>query len=247
AKATLAYVAKATVNNLVVKGGGKYEGGKLSDLQFKQEDLDIDIELSLQAAGAGLGKVELTLPEPAITLPITVGPLVFTAKVGLKLIGAITIPGKASAQAYVKFKYRGDTELDYARDVEVGASVDGAASGTGVKGKVSAKGDTKVIDIDTKPFDSASFIGVPVDAQFGIAVPRLSIGLFGTGIVPYMHVGFVAGSKLQWGPLCKSGYIKMVKEAGYDFSVLGVKLRSDKLFVSEKGWRSPKGGCPKRK
>ncbi|MEM6787535.1 MAG: hypothetical protein AAF715_08445 [Myxococcota bacterium] len=241
AKATLAYVAKATVNNLVVKGGGAYQGGKLSELKFKQEDLDVDVELSLQAAGSGLGKVDLTLPEPAITLPITVGPLVFTAKVGLKLIGAITIPGTASAQAYVKFKYRGDTELDY-DDVEMGVKVEGKTAA----GKVTAKANTKVIDIDTKPFDSAAMIGLPVDAQFGIAVPRLSIGLFGTGIVPYMHVGFVAGSRLKWGPLCKSGYIKMVKSAGYDFSVLGVKLRSDKLFVEEKGWRSPKGGCPKK-
>jgi len=245
-RAALAYVAKATVNNLVLKGGGTYRGGKLSRLELKQEDLDVDLELSIEAAGAGMGKVDLTLPEPAITFPITVGPLILTAKVGLKLIGSIKLPGKASARAFVKFKYRGDTELDLKRDAEIGAEVKGQAGGK-VDAKVSAKGDTKVIDIKAKPFDSANFIGMPVDAQFGIAVPRVSLSLFGTGFVPYWHLGFIAGSKLQWGPLCKSGYIKVVNEVGYDFSILGASLRKDKLLVSEKGLQSPEKGCPKKK
>jgi hypothetical protein len=76
-----------------------------------------------------------------------------------------------------------------------------------------------------------------------VGVPRVSASAFGTFFVPFIQPGITVGSKLQWGPLCKSGYVRFTVIAGWDFGVLGVNLANSKKKLFEKEQRAPKGGC----
>jgi hypothetical protein len=92
-------------------------------------------------------------------------------------------------------------------------------------------------------FDSAAFIGTPVDVQFGVAFPRIGLNI-AEQEVAYIHTGFTSGSSLQWGPVCKKGYVKMVVEGGYELKVLGQTLAAEKKTFAEKSKEVKGDQCP---
>ncbi len=181
--------------------------------------------VGMAAAGAGLGKIDFPFPGVMFKFLVMVGPVPITIGVGAKLIGSIVVPAKASATAKSRFRYQSSSGFEYqGSDVEV-------------------KGNIGSLEFTPDPFDSAAMISIPVDAQWGVAFPRISVSVFDSLFVPYLHTGVVVGSSLKWGPDCKWGYVKYVSEVGYDFKVFGVTLKKDKVKVAEKGKRAPEAGC----
>lgn len=228
-KATLAYTALGVFKNVRSTVDGTITDQKVKSLSYDQSDLEGDITLSIGAAGAGLGKIEFPFPGVMFKFVVMVGPVPVTIGVGAKLIGNITVPATASATAKSRFQYRSSSGFEYqGSDVEV-------------------KGNIGTLEFSPQPFDSASMIGIPVDAQWGVAFPRMSISIFDSLFVPYLHTGVVVGSALKWGPICKHGYVKYTSEVGYDFKIFGVSIKSDKVKIAEKEQRAPEGGCPKTK
>ena len=228
-KAKLAYTAKGTFRNVYVKAEGTFEGSKVKSLTYDQPELQGDVTLSIAAAGAGLGKIEFPFPSAMFDFVVMVGPVPITIKVGAKLIGNITVPAKASATAKANFRFSSSSGFQY-----TGSDVD-------------VKGNIGNLEFKPDPFDSAAMIGIPVDAQWGVAFPRISVSVFDSLFVPYIHAGVVVGSALKRGPICKYGYVKYVSEVGYDFKIFGVTLKKDKVKIAEREERAPKGGCPKKK
>jgi hypothetical protein len=225
-KATLAYTALGTFKNVYAKADGTFADSQVKSLTYDQPELVGDITLSVAAAGAGLGKIEFPFPGVMFKFLVMVGPVPITIGVGAKLIGSIVVPAKASAAAKARFRYQSSSGFEYqGGDVEV-------------------KGNIGNLEFSPDPFDSAAMISVPVDAQWGVAFPRISVSVFDSLFVPYLHTGVVVGSSLKWGPICKYGYVKYVSEVGYDFKVFGVTLKKDKVKVAEKEKRAPEGGCP---
>lgn len=228
-KATLAYTAHGTFDNVRGQARADYHDHKLTDLDYQQPELVGDIELSVAAAGSGLGKIDFPFPGAMFGYLVMVGPVPVKISVGAKLIGSITVPANASARATARFKFRSSSGFSYAgNDVKV-------------------KGNIGNLTFSPKPFDSAAMIGIPVDAQWGVAFPRVSVGVFDDVFVPFLHTGVVVGSSLGWGPVCKYGYVKYVAEVGYDLGVFGVKLKSAKKTIAEREKKAPPGGCPKKK
>jgi hypothetical protein len=228
AKATLAYTAVGVFKNVRSKVAGTIADQQVKSLTYDQSDLEGDITLSIGAAGAGLGKFEFQFPGVMFKFVVMVGPVPVTLGVGAKLVGNITVPAAASATAKSRFQYRSSSGFEYqGSDVEV-------------------KGNVGNVDFSPQPFDSASMIGVPVDAQWGVAFPRMSVSIFDSLFVPYLHTGVVVGSALAWGPVCKHGYVKYTSEVGYDFKIFGVSIKSDKVKIAEKEQRAPEGGCQKK-
>lgn len=213
--ADLAYTAKGTVGSMRSVAQAEIEDGELSTMEFDQNDVAADVEVSIAAAGSGKGSIDWEFPGLMFRYVVFAGPIPITIGVTTKLIGAITVPAKASATASSKYTYRGDAGFSYAgSDVDVDANV-----GTH--------------QFDPEPADSASVPGADVDAQFGVAFPRIEVSVFDTLLVPYIHTGFTIGSRLTWGPLCKQGYVKMVVQAGYDLETFGVTLASDQTTLYE--------------
>lgn len=228
-KANLAYTALGTFRNVQGKLDGTIKQQKLSTLDYEQAELEGDITLSVAAAGSGLGKIEFPFPGVMFKFLVMVGPVPVTLGVGAKIIGSIQVPASASATAKSQFELRSSSGFTYK-----GSDVD-------VKGNI---GDLK---FTPTPFDSASSIGIPVDAQWGVAFPRLSVSVFDSLFVPYMHTGVVVGTALKWGPICKFGYVKYTSEVGYDFKIFGVSIKKDKVIIAEREQKAPKAGCPKNK
>lgn len=219
------YWARGTFKQVFVNAKGEYKDGEVQSLEYSQPDMVGDFEIAIAAAGSGNGDIDFTLPEAVLRYVYPAGPIPVVVEIKAKMIGRVSVPSKGSATAKAKFKWSGQAGLSY--------------EGTDVK----ARGVFNEVDIDANPFDSAANIGRAVDAQWGVGIPRVSVSAFGTFLVPYIQPGITIGSRLQWGPVCKSGYVRFNVIAGYDFGVMGVKLAGDKVELHKKEKRAPEGGC----
>ena len=79
--------------------------------------------------------------------------------------------------------------------------------------------------------------------QFGIAFPRLSLDIAGEELA-YIHTGATSGTSLSWGPLCKTGYTKVLVEGGYKLQVVGQTLAENKVTFAERRREAKGEGCP---
>ena len=137
---------------------------------------------------------------------------------------------KGSSMAEAKFSFHGTAGIKYESS------------------KVEAKAafPTSEFKVD-KPFDAAGFINGSVDAQFGVAFPVLTMGMFDSFFVPELTPGAQAGVRLTWRPVCKTGYLQYSVNASYDFKVLGVSLSQGKTKIFNQRDDSKDNGCRKEK
>jgi hypothetical protein len=129
----------------------------------------------------------------------------------------------ASATASANYSYTGDTGFSYdGGDIVTVATINGH-------------------DFTDGQFDSASNFA-DVDAQFGLAFPRIGLAILNQEVA-WLHTGFIIGSSITFGPICKAGYTKLVVEGGYEVKVLGVSLASDKATFAEREKRVSQNNC----
>lgn len=219
------YWAKGTFKQVYVNAKGEYKDGEVRSLEYDQPEMVGDFEIAIAAAGSGNNEINFKMPEAVLRYVYPAGPIPVVVEVKAQMIGRVKVPSKGSAMAKSKFSYSGHAGFTY--------------KGTDVE----AKGVFNKVTMSPDPFDSAANIGQSVDAQWGVGVPRVSVSAFGTFLVPFIQPGITIGSKLQWGPVCKSGYVRFNVIAGYDFGVMGVKFAEDKIKLYEKQKNAPEGGC----
>lgn len=209
------------------------QDGKLQSFSTYNRGATCEIEISLAAAGAGFGDMDLKLPNAAISIPIraipTPGgpipiPIPVSIDIGIQFVAKLEVSGEASATAKCAFSYSGDGGFEYK-----GVSIEPKAS----IGKA---------DLNPSSADAASIFS-PVDAQFGVAVPRVSLTIAGSEVAA-VFCGFVVGTQLDFGPACKKAYVKITQQGVYDLQVFGVPLvKGEKMFYEKN--REAKGeGCP---
>lgn len=209
------------------------ENGKLTSFSTNNKGMTCDIEVTLAAAGAGYGDMDLKLPNAAISIPIRAIPtpagpvpipIPVSIDIGVQFVAKLSVSGEASATAKSNFSYSGEGGFEYkGTSIEPKASVGKAEATPGAA-------------------DAASFFD-PVDAQFGIAVPRVSLNIAGSEIAA-VYCGFTVGASLNFGPVCKRAYVKIVKEGSYDLKVLGVPIMQGKKEFFSKIHEAKGEGCP---
>ncbi|MGR3809656.1 hypothetical protein [Jiulongibacter sp. NS-SX5] len=232
--ATAAFTAEGTVKLPTQQTQIGISGGKLSTFKSDNKGITADLKLSLSAAGTKSGSHSFKLPEVALKIPIRFIPtpsgpvplpIPVSIDIGIQFVTQLTMPDvNSSATASSEVSLSADAGFEYK-----GSSV----STSGSIGKNNFKDGT---------FDSAAFIGSPVDIQFGVAFPRVGLNIAGQEVA-YIHTGFTTGSSLEWGPLCKKGYVKMVVEGGYELKVLGQTLAKDKETFAEQRKEAAQDGC----
>lgn len=250
-KSSIAFKGKGTFSNLRSRTGAYYEKGKLVRMTYEQPGLQGDVEVSIAAVGNDdMGEFKWQLPG-MFKFAYMAGPVPVVAELGLDLTGSVKVPTSASATASTTVRFSSSKGFEW-RGMR--AEVAGEMAGAGLAGKAEAErekgawleptGAMDRVDLAPKPADSAAALGVPVDAQFGVGFPKVSVGIFGQGLVPYFRPGAVIGSSLSWGPLCKRGYVKLNLGVGVELKVLGHehKLYEKMLHESEK--RAAGEGCP---
>ncbi len=232
--ATAAFTAKGTVTLPSQQTRISISGGELEGFKSDNKGISGDLELSLSAAGTKSGGHSFKLPGFALSIPIRFiptpsGPIPLpipvSIDIGIQFVTQITMPDvKSSAKATSKLSFDADAGFKY--------------EGTTVSSKGNL-GDNKITD---GTFDAAGNIGFPVDIQFGVAFPRVGLNIAGQELA-YVHTGFTTGSKLTWGPVCKSGYTKMVVEGGYALKVLGQTIAEDKKVFAKNEKNANPDGC----
>lgn len=174
------------------------------------------IELRIAAAGAGLDEFAFDWPEAMIRIPITIGPVPALLILKAQIVTQLVVNGEASAQASTSFTYGGDAGFHY-NGFEVSTT---ASAGLGMPVVGASAGD------------AAAFIGNTVDAQFGVAAPKIEVALFGETIVPFIRPEFFVGSRLTWGPVCKSAYVRYQVQGGIDLRFFGNTLASREAVIA---------------
>lgn len=200
------------------------EDGKLKEFKSRNKGLNADFKVHMATAGGNSGEHSLSLPKMAISIPIRFiptpaglvpNPIPMSIDVGVQFVSQMTIPDEmSSAIAESSVNYSADGGFEY-KDANV-----------------TSTGDLTKNEIKDGKFDAAANFGMPVDLQFGIAFPRISFNVISQEVA-FVHVGYTTGSKLEWGPLCKSGYSKIVVEGGYELKALGQTLTSAKKIFKE--------------
>lgn len=231
-KATASFSGKGTFRIPRNSATMVMENGKLKAFATNNKGMTCDIEVSLAAAGAGYGDMDLKLPNAAISIPIRAIPtpagpvpipIPVSIDIGVQFVAKLTVSGEASATAKCSFSYSGEGGFEYK-----GTSIEPKAS----VGKAEAKpGDA----------DAAGFFE-PVDAQFGIAVPRVSLNIAGSEVAA-VYSGFSVGASLNFGPVCKRAYVKIVKEGSYDLKILGISVLQGKKEFFSKIHEAKSEGC----
>lgn len=209
-RTALAYTATGTVRPPRSAGSIRIRDGQLDQASIDQMGLSGTVELEIAAAGAGKAPVDFELPGLWFKYIIPVGPIPLTLGMNARVIGDVEVPAEASAQASARFSFGGD----------MGFAFEG--------GSVDAKVTMPDLGAVPQPADSAAMIGNYVNAEFGLAFPHMSISLFDQGVVPRVYPGMIIGTRLQWGPVCKTAYTNLVVQGAYDFKILGVNLMEGK-------------------
>lgn len=200
------------------------EDGKLKEFKSESSGMNATFQVHMATAGGNSGEHSLSLPKMALAFPIRAiptpaglvpNPIPMSVEVGVQFVSQMTLPddmASASAESSVSFSALGGFEYK--------------------SGAVTPSGNLSKNEIKDGKFDSAAGFGLPVDLQFGVAFPRVSFNIMSQEVA-YVHVGYTTGSRLQWGPLCKSGYSKVVVEGGYAFAALGQTISSGKTTFKE--------------
>ena len=182
--------------------------GRTNRFDYDAKGLGGTVDLDIAAAGAGTDELAFTWPEPMIRFPVQVGPLPVIVTIKAQVVTKLVVNANASAVAKTQLSFAGDAGFRY--DGTSLSTTASAGLGNPSRGASSA--------------DAAALIGNAVDAQFGFAAPRVEVGIFGETIVPFIRPEFFVGSRLQWGPVCKSAYVKYLVQGGVDLRFLGSTL-----------------------
>jgi hypothetical protein len=225
--ATASFTGTGTLDRFNSAGQIHYVGGALDNWSYDSDALVMTLRIELEAAGSGDSGLNYELPVPMLKIPIPqLAILGVTIDIGAQLIASLSVPAAvgASAIASANFSYTGDTGFSYdGGDVTTVASINGHDFTDGV-------------------IDPAAPIGVEVDAQFGVAFPRVGLGILNQEVA-WLHTGFILGANLAWGPVCKSGYVRIVVEGGYEIKIIGIPVASDKTTFAQRERRFPENGC----
>lgn len=208
-RTSMAYTAEGRIELPRTSGSVSIRGGQLRGAEIDQQGLSGTIDLTAVVAGGG-GKIPFEFELPGIWFKyiVPVGPIPVTIGITAKLVGDVEVPAEASASASSSFSFGGDLGFRY--------------EGTTVEPRVNMPD----LGIVPEPADSAATFGNYVNAEFGVAFPEVSISLFDQGVIPRVFPAMYVGSRLQWGPLCKTGYMRIEVRGGFDFRILGVNLHS---------------------
>lgn len=232
--AKVVFTAKGTVKLPNQSTRIRIKEGELETFKSNNNGITADLELSLAAAGGKSGEHNLALPGIALSIPIRFiptpsGPIPLpipvSIDIGIQFVSKLTIPdAKSSVTAKSKCTITADGSFEY--------------NGSDVSTEATIGNDV----IKDGEFDAAASLGIPVDVQFGVAFPRVGLNIAGQELA-YIHTGFTTGSSLNWGPVCKKGYVKMVVEGGYELKVLGHTLAKNKKVFAERERVAKGDGC----
>jgi len=224
--AKASFTGTGTLDTFNSTGQIQFVNNALDSWSYDSDALTMALRIELAAAGSGNSNINYKLPVPMLKIPVPqLAILGVSIDISAQIIASLKVPAAAaaSATASANYSYTGDTGFTYdGGDIQTVATINGH-------------------DFTDGQFDSASNFA-DVDAQFGLAFPRIGLAILNQEVA-WLHTGFIIGTSLTFGPICKAGYTKLVVEGGYGIEVLGVTLVSDKATFAEREKRVSQNDC----
>ncbi|MBE0653755.1 MAG: hypothetical protein IH594_08150 [Bacteroidales bacterium] len=221
---TAKFLTKGSISNFNSSTEMKFENSKLTKFGQKNSDMKGDLTLNLTVAGSGRDEITYDFPVVLLKFPMMVGPIPVTINLKVLFVINCVVPIDGSSQVEVKFAYNSTTGIKYD-----GVSVTPDAS-IGNQNMIKSKAQT----------GASSAIG----ANFGLAFPRLEIGVFKEMIVPWIHTAFLIGGDFTFTPPCQQAKSQFIGACGIDLSFLGFGYSAKKTLWQEEKVLLKSGECP---
>lgn len=221
---TAKFLTKGYIENFYSNTEMKFENSKLTEFGQKNPGMQGELILNLTVAGSGKDGITFDFPVVLLKFPMMVGPIPVTINVKVLFVFNCSVPVDGSSQIEVKFTYNSTTGIKY--------------NGTTVSTDASM-GDQSM-DKNLAHTGASSAIA----ASFGLAFPRIEIGVFEDLIVPWIHTAFLIGGDYTFNPACQQAKSQFIGACGLNLSFLGFGYNANTVLWQEEKVLLQSGDCP---
>ena len=221
---TAKFLATGSIQNFSSSTEMVFADSKLTKFGQKNSDITGDLTLNLTVAGSGRDDITFDFPVVLLKYPIMVGPIPVVISLKVLFVINCVVPVDGSAQVEVKFDYKSTTGFKY--------------DGTNVSADASM-GDQSM-NKNIAQTGAASAIGV----NFGLAFPRIEIGVFDEVLVPWIQTAFLIGGDYTFTPACQQAKSQFIGACGIDLSLAGFGYNAKKTLWQEEKVLLKSGDCP---
>jgi len=221
---TAKFLTKGSIENFNSSTKMKYENSKLTEFGQKNSGMQGELTLNLTVAGSGRDKITFDYPVVLLKFPMMAGPIPVMINVKVLFVFNCSVPVDGSSQIEVKFTYNSTTGIKY--------------NGTTVSADASM-GDQSM-DKNVAQTGASSAIA----ASFGLAFPRLEIGVFGEIIVPWIHTAFLIGGDYTFNPACQQAKSQFIGACGLNLGFLGFGYNANTVLWQVEELLLQSGDCP---
>lgn len=221
---TAKFLTKGSIGNFYTNTEMKFENSKLTKFGQKNPDMQGELILNLTVAGSGRNKITFDFPVVLLKFPMMVGPIPVTINVKVLFVFNCSVPVDGSSQIETKFTYNSTTGIHY--------------NGTSVSADASV-GDHSM---DKKIAQTGASSAIAT--SFGLAFPRIEIGVFGEIIVPWIQTAFLIGGDYTFNPACQQAKSQFIGACGLNLSFLGFGYNANTVLWQEEKILLQSGDCP---
>jgi len=183
----------------------RIEGSQTQQFDSDFEGMRGQLTLELIATASGDASFALELPWVILRVPFMVGPIPVVLKIKVMFVTGLHVPLGGSSWVKVVFDYDSDIGFTY-NGTDVGAS--GNIGGYAFGKEEAQTGGASV-----------------VEANFGVAFPRVELSMLGEILVPFAHTAFlVEGYFKPAFPALQEAKARYIGAIGYEFELLGYDL-----------------------
>lgn len=201
----------------------KYKDSTVKDMKVSNENLKGDLTVALTAAASGSDALNFDFPIVLLRYPFLVGPIPVVLNVSVKFVANAVVPLDGSARVSASFEFNSQTGVKY--------------NGT----DVSAEANIGPFKISKNTAETGA--SNAISASFGLAFPRIELGIFGNVIVPYAQTAFLVGGDFTFMPACQTANAEFIGAIGYEFEFLGFSTSGSKNLWDEKKELLKSGDC----
>lgn len=199
---------------------------KTESFGVRNNNIAGDLDLEFIFAGGISSEQSWEPPMPAVIIPFTIGPIPVQFRMGVVFITKFDLGINGTALFESKFSYDGISgvqivDTDFTPIAEGGINKPNADAAT----------------------SNAAGFGGSVEGQFGVALPKIQLNIFGEAVVPYISLEFYARAKYTF-PECTQHGSRYQAKAGVDMKMFGlVDLSFDETLASEDLHSFDSEGC----
>jgi len=224
---TAKFLARGFIENFYSSTEMKFENNKLTKFEQSNPGMQGELLLNLTVAGSGRDVITFDFPVVLLKFLFTAGPIPVTINLKVLFVFNCSVPVDGSSQVEVKFNYNSTTGVQY--------------NGTTVSANASMGDQSMDKNIAQTGASTA------IAANFGLAFPRLEIGVFEDVIVPWIHTAFLIGGDYTFNPACQQAKSQFIGACGLDLSFLGFNYNANTVLWQEEKILLQSGDCPQQK